>query len=174
MLHPSEVGKGKDLDYVQEIPDIGDDRIVPIHGTITNQEKSPPVFPKTLTVEDSNIVLGYGEHVSSDHSLERIISALVPSYSETSSPTLIPTYLGKEVVVRTISIGHHRAPSGDGIVLGKDHAWSWGLGYEFSPIKTRSARKKAGTNDSYTAKKNPSNLEQGALRGMESLARAKP
>jgi hypothetical protein len=81
--------------------------------------------------------------------LDKIISALVPSFNETSIPTPISTYLGKEVVVRTNYVGLQRAPSGDGIVSGKDHAWSWGLGYELSPIKTRSARKKVGTNDSF-------------------------
>jgi len=48
-----------------------------------------------------------------------------------------------------------------------------GFGYELSPIKTRSVRKKEGTNDSFTTKQNPSNLEQGALKGMKSLARDK-
>jgi hypothetical protein len=61
LLHPSEVGKGKDLDSIQEILDLVDDRTMPIPGTVTNQEKSPLVLPETMTVEDSNIVLGYGE-----------------------------------------------------------------------------------------------------------------
>jgi hypothetical protein len=56
---------------------------------------------------------------------------------------------------------------------GKDYAWSWGLGYEFSPIKTRSAHKKAGTNISFYAQHLSSNIEQTVLRGMKALARAK-
>jgi hypothetical protein len=95
------VGKGKSLDSVQETQDLVEDQTLPTPGTVTTQEKRPTVLPETMAMEDSFIVLGYGEPVSSDHSLDRIISALVPSFSETTSPTLILTYLGKEVVDRT-------------------------------------------------------------------------
>jgi hypothetical protein len=173
MLHSSEVGKGKDLDSVQEITDLVDDRTMPIPGTVTNQEKSPLVLPETLTVEDSNIVLGYGEPVSSDHSLDRIISALVPSFSETSSPTLIPTYLGKEVVVRTNSMDITELLRVMGLLQGRilRGRGVWGMNYPLSklgvPVKRR------GPTILLSAKQNPSNLEQGALRGMKSLARDK-
>jgi hypothetical protein len=61
----------------------------------------------------------------------------------------------------------------EGEDTGKDYAWSRGLGYEFSPIKTRSARKKVGTNTTFSAQQLSFNSEHGALRGMKSLARAK-
>jgi len=56
---------------------------------------------------------------------------------------------------------------------GKNIAWSQGLGLKLSPIKTRSARKKSGTNPSIPTTSSHSSIEQGALRGIESLTRAK-
>jgi hypothetical protein len=47
------------------------------------------------------------------------------------------------------------------------------LGYEFSPIKTRSACKKFGTNSTFSAQHLTTNTDLGALRGMKALARAK-
>jgi hypothetical protein len=56
---------------------------------------------------------------------------------------------------------------------GKDFTWSKGLGFEISPIKTQSARKKAVSLAS-TSDLHLSNFtDNGALRGMKSLARAK-
>jgi hypothetical protein len=53
-----------------------------------------------------------------------------------------------------------------------DPAWSRGLGFEVSPLKTRSARRKAGaTLKPLSTTTTTSDL--GALRGLKSLARAK-
>jgi hypothetical protein len=53
---------------------------------------------------------------------------------------------------------------GEGI--GEDFAWSRGLGYEISPIKTRSARKKDGTNTNFFAQQISNKSKIGVLRGV--------
>jgi hypothetical protein len=118
--------------------------------------------PSLLTVEDSSIAPGYREPISSDHSLDRMISALVPTFREASSPIPIPTYLGKEVVNREDPSGALGASNCEGGILGKT-LHGRGLGYEFSPIKTRSARKKAGTNISFSANNFHQTLNRGCL-----------
>jgi hypothetical protein len=104
---------------------------------------SPTVLPDSLAEEDSFIVLGYGEPDTSDHSLDRIISALVPSFSENTSPIPLPTYLGKEVVARTSTTGQHNDPRVMGVLQGR--SWrgrrAWDLNYLLSkpgvPVKRR-------------------------------------
>jgi hypothetical protein len=154
-------------------PVLADLRTMTIPEPEPFQELSSPVLPDSLAKEESLVVPGYGEPATSDHSLDRIISALVPSFSESIKPIPIPTYLGKEVVTRTSTTGTHSDPSGDGIATRKEPTWSWGLGFELSPIKTRSSRKKAGTLDSLPTRQTTTILEQGALRGMKALAREK-
>jgi hypothetical protein len=173
MVHQPEVGKEKYLDSLQIPPDLVDIRPMTTPGPAINQEKSPTVLLDSLAEEDSVIVLGYGEPDTSDHSLNRIISASVPSFSKNTSPIMLLTYLGKEVVARTSTMGQHSDPSGDGSATGKESVWSGGLGFELSPIKTRSAHKRAGKIDLLSAKQITTNLEHGALRGMKSLAREK-
>lgn len=57
--------------------------------------------------------------------------------------------------------------------LGKDFTWSKRLGFELSPLKTRSARKKAELTP--LPEVNLTTLtDLGALGGMKALARAKP
>ena len=102
-----------------------------------------------------------------------MLIALVPSYREVASPIMIPTFLGKEVVVTAGPNDVSRASGSIGVSNGKDLACLWGLGLELSPIKTRSARKKSRTNLSFSTNQLSSNVYQGGLRGMKSLARAK-
>jgi len=53
-----------------------------------------------------------------------------------------------------------------------DRMWSRGLGFEVSPLKTRSARRKAGTaNNPLPTTTTTFDLE--VLRGLKALARAK-
>jgi hypothetical protein len=59
------------------------------------------------------------------------------------SPTPIPTYQGRSVVRRIGPIGDSSSIEWNGEGSGKEFSWSRGLGFEISPIKTRSARKKA-------------------------------
>jgi hypothetical protein len=56
---------------------------------------------------------------------------------------------------------------------GKDFSWSRGLGIEISPLKTISARRKAVACASTPYLQETNKFDQGALRGMKSLAREK-
>jgi hypothetical protein len=102
-----------------------------------------------------------------------MVTTLVPSYRDVSNPIPIPTFLGKEVVVNAGPGDASRASSCIGVSNGKDLACLQGLGLELSPVKTRSARKKSRTNLSFSTNQLSSNVYQGGLRGMKSLARAK-
>jgi hypothetical protein len=123
---------------------------------------SSPVLPVSLDEDDSFISLGYGEPTISDHSLDRMISALVPSINGKLKLHPIPTYPGKDLVTSSSSKGVHFDPSGVGIDPGKEPAWSRGLGLELSPIKTRSARKKAGSMGSSSAFQSACSRSRGA------------
>jgi hypothetical protein len=87
----------------------------------------------------------------SDPVLDSLITTLVPPIREVSGPIPLPTYLGKEVFKDSEYSGTLGASTSSGEPTGKDLAWSRGLGLEVSPIKTRSARKKLGTNLSFSA-----------------------
>jgi hypothetical protein len=80
-----------------------------------------------------------------------MLTTLVPTLNRNSSPIPIPTFLGKDPVVRPLPSGDSKDSQGEGVFKDVDPAWSRGLGYELSPIKMRSARKKAGTNSSFSA-----------------------
>jgi len=58
--------------------------------------------------------------------------------------------------------------------LGKYYILSKGLGYEFSPIKTRSAHKKVETSSTLPNVHQTPHIDLGVLRDMKSLVRAKP
>jgi hypothetical protein len=57
------------------------------------------VLTESLMMEGSPLLPSYGEPTTSEHSLDRLRSDLVPSYREVTSPVPIPTYLGKAEVV---------------------------------------------------------------------------
>jgi hypothetical protein len=91
-----------------------------------------------------------------------VINTLVPSYREASSPIPLPTFLGRKVTYREESSGDPGLVTKEGEGIGKDYTWSRGLGYEFSPIKTRSAHKKAETNSTFSAHHLTTNTDLGA------------
>jgi hypothetical protein len=95
---------------------------------------------------------------------------MVSPIREVTEPIPLPTYLGKEVYKDSEFRGTLGASTSSGEPTRMDLAWSHGLGLEVSPIKTRSTRKKLGTNLSFLAHHLDSHLDQGALRGMKSLA----
>jgi hypothetical protein len=115
--------------------------------------------------------LGINGVVGIDPLLDGMINSLVPPFREASSPIPLPTFLGKEFFNVSELSGAIGVSSSSGETAVKDLAWSRGLRLEVSPIKTRSARKKLGTNLSFSAQHLETHLEQGALRGMKSLAR---
>jgi hypothetical protein len=127
-----------------------EDRAETTKFLVTIPESETIEEPSNLTTEGSSLVLGFREPDYGDHSLDRMLTSLVPSYREATSPIPISTYLGKEVTHRVESSGALGVSTCEGEDSRKDYAWLRGLGYEFSSIKTRSARKKAGTNTTFS------------------------
>ena len=124
--------------------------------------------------QENTCLSGQSESEPGAHTLEAILDSLLPSYKEITTPTPLPTYLGPTL---------HNFPSSDrklGSVettpanLGKEYTWSRGHGFEHSPIKTHSARHKEGNTPLHTVDSSHTTIDIGALRGMKSLARAKP
>jgi hypothetical protein len=54
-------------------------------------------------------------------------------------------FLGKFVIIEDSGSGEAGCSKNTSEKLGKEYAWSRGLGIETSPIKTRSARKKSSS-----------------------------
>jgi hypothetical protein len=123
-------------------PDSFLDECVPSTTTVDTLDVTNPVLPEILLAEGSPLLPGYGEPAASEHSLDRMLSDLVPSYREVTSPVPIPTFLGKVVVVSGGPSDVATVSGSSEVSSGKDLAWSRGLGLELSPVKTRSARKK--------------------------------
>jgi hypothetical protein len=61
------------------------------HKTKTNQ-------PNLLLSEDSPLLLGYGEPDLSDHSLDKMLTDLVPTFREVNSLVTIPIFLRRTEV----------------------------------------------------------------------------
>jgi hypothetical protein len=124
--------------------------------------------------DDSVIVSGYSESTVSDSVLDRMLTDLITPLAKASNPLPLTTFVGNVPLDRQVDLGVSEAPKLSGSSIVADPAWSRGLGFEVSPIKTRSARRKAGA-CSYTPDNLPvTSSDQRALRGMKSLARDKP
>jgi hypothetical protein len=110
-----------------------------------------------------------------DSAIGEVLETLVPSYKEVLSPVHLPIFQGRSAYHNTGSAGDSDLSESKGLKLGKDYTWSKGLGAEISPIKTRSARKRKEKLDlPPEVSVLPVIAENGALRGMKSLAREKP
>jgi hypothetical protein len=109
-------------------------------GTLINHIPPPHHH---LPFRDTATLPGYQESEETDSSLNEVLDSLIPYLRDHSSTIPLPVYLGKSLYKKfatrwcnqhlsTCCFGHR-----------KEYAWSRGLGIEYSPIKTRSARKKA-------------------------------
>jgi hypothetical protein len=117
---------------------------------------------------------GLTESETGENTLGVVLDSLLPSYKEVLTPTPLPTYRGPTL---------HNSPATDlglgpaettSTSLGKDYTWSRGHGFEHSPIKTRSARRKEGHPPIHSVVSSNTSTDIGALRGMKALAREKP
>jgi hypothetical protein len=107
-------------------------------------------------------------------SFEVVLDSLVPDLKEIHSPIPILTFHGKVSITREDTSDDSDQRVGIRESSGKGFSWSRGLGCEISPIKTRSARKRAET-ILFSPESGYSSIPDiGVLRGMKSLARAKP
>jgi hypothetical protein len=88
--------------------------------------------------------------IASDPVLDNMINTLISPVREITDPIPLKTYLGNEVHKVSETRGALGASTSTGDPIGVDLAWSRGLRLELSPIKTRSARKRLGTNLSFS------------------------
>jgi hypothetical protein len=165
------LGKDFEIEPMVTVPLAG--RVETSNVLLPDSEPETVEEPSCSPLVGTSLVPGFREPDYGDISLDRVLTSLVPSFREATSPIPLPTYLGKEVTHRAESSGDFGVTNCEGEETGKGFAWSRGLGYEFSPIKTRSARKKAGINSTFFAQHLSTNTDLGVLRGMKALARAK-
>jgi hypothetical protein len=81
-------------------------------------------------------------------------------------------YLGNSILNPSDSMGESSNSLPQIASVGKEFAWSRGIGIDYSPIKTRSARKKANVEVPSTTDSTLS-TDSGALRAVKAPARAK-
>jgi hypothetical protein len=92
---------------------------------------------------DCFLLSGYRESEPGECSLGETLESLVPLHREVVTPLSIPTYQGRNVL-KFMELWSFRAVRK--VWWGSwdfDFSWSKGLGFETSPIKTRSACKKS-------------------------------
>jgi hypothetical protein len=122
----------KDLEELATIPETVStspvtclDECQPHSSIVDTPVPTNSVLPEPLLVEGSPLIPGYGEPAASEHSLDRLLSDLVPSYREVTSPVPIPTFLGKAEVVSGEPSAVTTDPVCSEVSSGKDLAWSW-------------------------------------------------
>jgi hypothetical protein len=100
-----------------------------------------------------------------------LLDSLIPFIRDQNSSVQLPVFLGKSVI--TPSVGDVEASCSCSLDEkgGKEFAWSRGLGLEYSPVKTRSARKKSFVESQVTIP--GTSTDCGALRALKALAQAK-
>jgi len=107
-----------------------------------------PSFPfetsRGLGVESFELIgdsinLHFRESDLGDIPLRDVLDSLVPSYREALTLIPIPTYLGRYVIQPKKPGVASGCLDNIGDDLGKYYSWSKGRGFEYSPIKTRSA-----------------------------------
>jgi hypothetical protein len=108
-----------------------------------------------------------------EHCLDSVTNILNLTLSGLVIPSPFPTYWGLEAYHGSL----HSVPgvnvTGQRDDKGETLAWSWGLGLEVSPIKTRSAHKRLGLASTTGVQNLVPTLDMGVLRGMKSLTREK-
>jgi len=108
--------------FSKTIPDGSDSvevRVEPTPLPETTQETVTIEQPSILSLEDSSIAPRFKEPDFSDHSFDRMITLLVPTYREASSPIPNPTYLGKEVMNKEEPSGALGESNCEGGILAK-------------------------------------------------------
>ena len=108
-----------------------------------------------------------------DSSLNEVLESLIPYLHDPSYTVPLLVYLGNSVY-KKLSRGGEASTScqyGEGNV--KEFQWSRGLGIEYSPIKTRSARKKCSTSSSQQLVSVSPSIDSGELRAVKYLSPTK-
>jgi hypothetical protein len=129
-----------------------------------------PPSPPPLT--DSGIESGFRESEEGESSLIVVLDSLIPFIRDKNASIKLPTYLGKAIHNSAGNMEESTSKVQPG-ESGKEFSWSWGIGIELSPIKTRSTRKKLAQKLTQTDVTVPPSTDSGALRALKALARTK-
>jgi len=119
-------------------------RVEPTPLPETTQETVTIDQPSIFSLEDSSISPGFRELDFSDHSLDRMMTSLVPTYREAYGPIPIPTYLGKKVMNKEEPSGALGESTCEGGILGKTmHGRrAWGMSSLLSKLGVLARRLK--------------------------------
>ena len=102
-----------------------------------------------------------------------VLDSMIPYIRDNHDLNQLSTYFGNVVIDPASFTGElcsENIPHNDST---KDFYWSRGLEIEYSPIKTRSSRKKLQSSTSSSFVTNPSTSDSEALRAVKALARDK-
>jgi hypothetical protein len=106
-------------------------------------------------------------------SITTVMNSLVPLSRESFSPIPLPTYIGNTYLAPPSSPGATTSSLTNPTDPPLNYTWSRGLGSDFSPVKTRSTRKKLLRETNPSTVLDSSTTESGALRAVKALARGK-
>jgi hypothetical protein len=98
-----------------------------------------------LEQEAYSLLPGLSESELGDSTLGVVLDSLLPSYKEVISPTPLPTFLGTTPFSQPDFVSSLDPPETRPLLPQRDYTWTRGHGFEHSPIKTRSARRKEGS-----------------------------
>jgi hypothetical protein len=115
---------------------------------------------------------GYHETKDEESNLTTVLDSLIPFIRSNDSSVKLLVFIGNLETVSETELGDYSGKSTDVREAGKEFAWSRGLGIEHSPVKTRSARKKASI-ENVGEPSLRSSTDGGALRDLKALARSK-
>lgn len=123
---------------------------------------------------DSPILPGFREADFDDQTLVEALDHLAPPRCKEGGLIPLDTFLGNSIIPPSYSSELSRVLEAGPGGSSTSYSWSRGLGFETSPIKTRSERKKANlSRDSFEVVTLSTGSDTGAFRGLKSLARAK-
>jgi hypothetical protein len=123
---------------------------------------------------DPYLLSRYLEAIPGECSLRETLESLVHPTREANTSVSLTTYQGNSILpflgfTDLVNLSELRCGG-----VGSSYAWSKGMGFETSSIKTRSARKQATLSVTAPVVNSSSATDSGALRGMEALACAIP
>jgi hypothetical protein len=131
-----------------------------------------PFLPPGPHIDVSSSPPGYREPKEDDTSLHVILDSLIPFIGDPNSSVQLHVYLGNSILDPAKCVGEASSSRSHAEGVGKNFAWSRGLGREYSLVKTRSAGKKSVVSSTLDSDTCPS-TDSGALRATKALAQDK-
>ena len=114
----------------------------------------------------------YRELEHEESNLTTVLDSLIPFIRGNDSTIKLSVFIGNLETVLETELGDYSGKSTNIREARKEFAWSRGLSIEHSPVKTRSARKKASI-EKVVEPSLRSSTDGGALRALKALTRSK-